>query len=248
MTSQVLSHWIFGLTPELKLDKVKKELFWLAEWDDPKMHEAFDMTYAWGPHHVFNEVAQGKVGTEKIKEFVEKEKTTFPKGAYRMHFTTNHDENSWNGTVRERMGKNGDAMTALAFTLTGMPLVYNGQEVELDKRLAFFEKDEIDWSQNRKKFKIFQKLLIIKMTNKALWNGKYGGDPEIFIAEGKQFGFYRKKGIDAILVMTNFDDKAADVIVDVKMKPMTNIFNRTTIDFGRKVKVNMPPNSYMVFQ
>ncbi len=230
-----------------ELEKVKPNLFWLAEWDSPEMHEAFKMTYGWDIHHIFNDIAQGKSGTEKLAEYMKKEAETFPADAYRMYFTTNHDENSWNGTIEERMGKNGDAMTALAFTLSGVPLVYNGQESNLNKRLSFFDKDEIDWS-NRKKIKFYQKLLILKQTNKALWNADHGGKPEIFHAKGKQFGFVRKKGVDAIMVMTNFDDKPADVDVDINMMPMTDIFNRTTIDFSRKVKVTMRPHSYMVFQ
>ena len=63
---------------------------------------------------------------------------------FHMNFTSNHDENSWNGTEMERMGDARFAMAVMASTIEGMPLVYNGQETSLDRRLAFFEKDEID--------------------------------------------------------------------------------------------------------
>jgi len=62
-----------------------------------------------------------------------------------MYFTSNHDENSWNGTVSERMGDAGDALAILAYTVPGMGLVYSGQEADLNKRLRFFEKDTISW-------------------------------------------------------------------------------------------------------
>ena len=61
-----------------------------------------------------------------------------------MYFTTNHDENSWNGTTKERYGSSFEVQTLLAFTMPGMPLIYNGQESSLNKRLRFFEKDTID--------------------------------------------------------------------------------------------------------
>jgi 1,4-alpha-glucan branching enzyme len=238
-----LDFWIEATT---ELEKTKKNLFWLAEWDDPKMHEAFKVTYGWAPHHIFNDVAQGKVGTEKIKENLEEEAKTFPEFAYRMYFTTNHDENSWNGTIKERMGQNGDAMTALAFTIGGMPLLYNGQEAGLDKRLAFFEKDEIDWSDT-KKVRFYQKLLILKQTNKALWNGEFGGKAKVFLAEGKQFGFTRQRGPDAVLVLSNFDDKMVEVEINPQMMPMTDIFTRLQIDFSRAVKIRLQPHAYLVF-
>ncbi len=231
----------------LALASEKEGLFWLAEWDDPKMHRVFQMTYGWEPYHIMNDVARGKVGTEKIAEYLEKESSKFPDDAYRMYFTTNHDENAFNGTVAERMGKNGDAMTVLAFTLTGMPLLYNGQEAGLNKRLAFFDKDEISWT-NKKKAKLFQKLMVIKQTNKALWNGIFGGRPKVLFANGKQFGFIREKGPDVIMVLTNFDDKPAEVTIDINKSLMTDIFSRKGFNFSTPQKVKIPAHGYMLFQ
>ena len=65
-----------------------------------------------------------------------------------MYFTSNHDENSWNGSEFERMGANAQArVRARARRRSGsMPLLYTGQEVSMRKRLRFFEKDTVDWS------------------------------------------------------------------------------------------------------
>ena len=60
-----------------------------------------------------------------------------------MYFTTNHDENTWDGTVFDRLGDAHKTLQVLAATMDGMPLVYSGQEAANKKRLAFFEKDEI---------------------------------------------------------------------------------------------------------
>ena len=237
----------FWKTATSTLAKTKKGLFWLAEWEEPRMHEAFKMTYAWEAHHLFNDIAQGKTGTERLQAYIEKDQQTYPPGAYRMYFTSNHDENSWQGSVVQRMGPNADAMTVLAFTLTGMPLLYNGQEVGSNRQLKFFEKDLIDWS-NKKKFKIFQKLLILKQTNKALWNGEFGGRPEIFLADGPLFGFIRRKGPDAIMVLTNFGNAPATVDVDIKRSLMTDIFSRKGFEFGTPQKVTIPAHGFMVFQ
>ena len=45
----------------------------------------------------------------------------------------------------EKYGAGFEAFAVLAATLPGIPLIYGGQEGQLDKRIAFFEKDAIDW-------------------------------------------------------------------------------------------------------
>lgn len=64
----------------------------------------------------------------------------FGPNAIPLHFTSNHDENSWNGTEFERMGQATWQMAALTFALPGIPLIYTGQEVGNTKQLEFFEK------------------------------------------------------------------------------------------------------------
>ncbi|MDZ7741384.1 MAG: alpha-amylase family glycosyl hydrolase [Bacteroidota bacterium] len=125
-----------------------KPVFMLAEAELPEHHEkAFNMSYAWEMHHVMNEVAKGNENANKIQEVLDKNMARFPQGAYRMYFTSNHDENSWNGTVYERMGDAAETFAALTYVLPGMPLIYSGQEAGLDKRLLFFEKDSISWDE-----------------------------------------------------------------------------------------------------
>ena len=79
----------------------------LAEAEDPKLHAAFDMTYGWELHHLLNEVAQGKKPTGALDAyFARQDCAVSAASAYRMYFTSNHDENSWNGSEFERMGAN----------------------------------------------------------------------------------------------------------------------------------------------
>ena len=40
----------------------------------------------------------------------------------------NHDENSWNGTTKSRLGRAEEAITALSYVKPGMPLIYSGNE------------------------------------------------------------------------------------------------------------------------
>jgi glycosidase len=125
----------------------KRPVFMLAEAETPALQEkAFDMTYAWELHHIMNDIAKQKKNANSLIDYLIKQDTTFESSDYRMIFTTNHDENSWNGTTKERLGDAKNTFAALTYFLPGMPLIYSGQEAGLDKRLKFFDKDEIDWS------------------------------------------------------------------------------------------------------
>lgn len=73
-----------------------------------------------------------------------------------------------------------------------MPLIYNGQESGLDKRLEFFEKDEIEWKEyNYEDF--YRTLLTIQETNEALWNGEFGGDRTRIESPTGTYAYSRKK-------------------------------------------------------
>ncbi|MEO9484295.1 MAG: alpha-amylase family glycosyl hydrolase [Ekhidna sp.] len=171
---------------------VDKDLFMLAEWDEPKMHEdAFHMTYGWGLHHYMNGVAKGEMNADSLIAFVNKDLERYPSDAIRMNFTTNHDENSWNGTVFERFGDGHLAYAVFAFTAQGMPLIYSGQEAGLDKRLVFFEKDTIDWTDIKYQ-KFYKQLIDIKHDNKALHNGEYGGQPQFIDTNNSMVIAYKR--------------------------------------------------------
>src|SRR5439155_16722224 len=61
-------------------------------------------------------------------------------------FTSNHDENSWNGTEYEKYGSAAKALAVHSCTWPGIPLLYSGQEMPNHKRLKFFDKDPIEWT------------------------------------------------------------------------------------------------------
>ena len=125
----------------------RPELFMLAEAEGPEFHATFDATYGWELHHLLNEIAQGKQPVSALDAYFTRERLTYPPSAYRMYFTSNHDENSWNGSEFERMGANHIPAFVLAATVqSSMPLLYTGQQASLTKRLRFFDKDTVDWS------------------------------------------------------------------------------------------------------
>ncbi len=155
------------------LDKVKP-VFMLAEAEKSELvNVAFDMDYGWHQHHLMNEIAKGNIDANEMNAYFDNMDKEYADRSYKLYFTTNHDENSWNGTVEERLGDAADALSVLSFTIGDMPLIYNGQEAGLNKRLLFFEKDLIDW-EGYSKADFFKKLTSLKHNEEALWNGTYG--------------------------------------------------------------------------
>lgn len=135
-----------GLRPWLE---EVKPVFMLAEGETAILHNrAFDMTYSWKMFKTFNAIARGKKKAAAIDELLLEESRIYPPTALRMRFITNHDENSWNGTIAERLGPAERAMAVLMCTLPGKPLLYSGQEAGNGKALRFFDKDTIEWRES----------------------------------------------------------------------------------------------------
>lgn len=222
------------------LTEVKPELILLAEAEIRELHdEAFDMTYAWEFHHIMNEVAQGKKTVSHMLEYFEKNNNEYNPNDIRMYFTSNHDENSWNGTVWERMGEATEIMAILSYTVPGIPLIYNGQEAGLAHRLEFFIKDSIPWKEH--KFNaLYTKLNTLKKDNQALWNPGFGGTMEIIENNqtDKVLSFVRKKDKNEIVVILNLSNEKLEVELGAikKGKDFTDFQSGETVSFVNPVE------------
>jgi len=186
-----------------RLDALKP-VFLLAEADTPEMQiRAFDMTYDWVLYHMLIKVARGQANALDLAALYRNPPRRYPAGAYRMTFTSDHDENSWKGTDRELYGDGIDAMSVLAATLPGMPLVYSGQEDGQDKRLKFFDRDPIVW-KNFGRAGLYQRLAVLKHHHPALQNALEGGNFDIIeTGNPNVFAFLRVKGGDQVRVVVN---------------------------------------------
>ena len=190
-----------------ELDKTKK-VFMLAEAEGPEFNRnGFDMTYGWELLNLMNKTAKGEKGADDIAQCLKKTDSLYSRNDYHMYFTSNHDENSWNGSEYERMGDAVKCFDVLCFTLPGMPLIYSGQESAISNRLRFFDKDTIAW-QNYPLQKFYKTLLAIKKNNPELWNGTAGGDLQLLKTTNKNvLAFARTKGDKQLLVVLNLSNK-----------------------------------------
>ena len=178
-------------------------MYMLAEGEEPKLHSlsGFNSSYAWELHHMLNAIARGEKNIPELLEYIEKDAQRHPADAFRLMFTSNHDENSWAGTEFERMGDAAKLMAVLTFTLpNGQPLIYTGQEMGWNKRFEFFEKDHIPaWEENE--YTDFYKWLIaLRHDNPALAAGDKGGKFEVVSTEDSTLVFTRTLPENKVIV------------------------------------------------
>ena len=149
----------------------------LAEAEQADLFDrAFDACYAWEFHHIVNDIAQGRRRVWDLRNYLYADRDRYPRSAMRLMFTSNHDENSWNGSEFRRLGDAAGIMAALTFVLPqSMPLVYTGQEFGYDHSFAFFDRDPIVDPRPGRFTELYRLLCLLKHRNRALQAGERGG-------------------------------------------------------------------------
>ena len=226
-----------------------KKVFLLAEAEVAHLRNVsgFAADYGWGLHHLMNDIATGTKHASDIITWFEGNTKKYNKG-YHIHFTSNHDENSWAGTELERMGEGHKAFAILAATLDGMPLIYSGQEEPLKKRLEFFKKDPIQF-KNYAYADFYRELLGLKKKNKALQNGADGGEPRFLNTNNKDvLAYSREKDGDVIFTIINLSSKrqAIEMSTIGLEGAYDNIFGSVTTSIASDSRFNLKPWDYIV--
>lgn len=194
-----------------------KPVFMLAEGGSMWLYDdGFDATYSWALGDAMAKCVRGELTAAGVSGAIRSSVAPLrrhPKRAFRMHFTTNHDWNSWDGTAVERLGDAWECATVLTYVVPGMPMIYSGQEAGLDKRLELFEKDPIEWRDDPARA-LYERLGWFKSVSPAL----RAGDPRT------RWRLLRMAPVDRVLayelhhpeqtivVVVNLSDEAVDVI------------------------------------
>ena len=204
-----------------RLNETKKVLM-LAESDGYhtggfELIELFNMSYNWSGHHVLNRIFKKENNSKDLKENIVRNINDYSSEHILMNFTSNHDENTWAGTVFDRYGNGAKTFAALTYFLPGIPLIYNGQEYGLDKRLAFFEKDFIPKKESDF-FDFYKKLNKLKKENNLL-----NIDPKIKFEvietnSNNLVCFKRSIGEESIYFIANLSETKQEVQTGVKKK------------------------------
>lgn len=227
------------------------DVFLLAEAEIPALRNecGFEATYAWNFKNIVNELGEGKANAEDVWEYLEEDEKLYQKG-FHMYFTTNHDENTWDGTVFDRLGEGHKAIYLLCGTMAGMPLVYSGQESANKKRLEFFKKDPIKWGDYSLS-SFYAPIMKLHQRNQAMFAGAAGGKAEkVETNKSKEvFCFTRSRGKDKVFVAINLSDKPVEfTLASEALGNFKDIFSDKEVELSENKTMNLEPWGYVVLE
>ena len=241
------------------LEAVKPGIFMLAEATEPELlQNAFDMDYNWPMKDLFSAIAatsgqytfkdaEGKMKTfpeahaADILAQLDKEAAMYPADSYLMNMITNHDLNSWEGTEFERLGNLQGAFAVLTFTLPGMPLIYTGQEVALDRAFEFFDKDEQPaWDSKPEVVNFYKILTTLRHTRPELAAGDKGAAVEALPTASPDVIAFRRGNV---LTIANLGSKEERLFKKApKIDGATELFTG-----ANALPKTLPAGGYLVF-
>ncbi len=251
-----LASWVevdFWVEARPEVEKLKP-LFFIGEYDElenPEYGKVFDASYSWKWMHKSEDFYRKNEPLTELTDLLKKY-SSIGDSSMRAWFTTNHDENSWNGTEFEKYGDITKPMAVFSATWNGIPLLYSGQELPNLKRLEFFEKDVIDWNGKYEMADFYKTLLNLKSSNPAL----RGGDPAVSTyllsttANDKILAYIRKNGNNEVLVLLNFSKEPVSFTItdDSVNSTFKNVFESKKRDFSEGKDFNFKVSDFAVFE
>jgi glycosidase len=226
-----------------------KPLFWLAELDPlehPDYMQVFDAAYTWTWMHKTRDWYQNQKPLDELNTVLQRYESA---PGIKAWFTTNHDENSWNGTEYEKYGKAAKALAVFSCTWPGIPLLYGGQEAPNQKRLEFFEKDPIDWSGGYLLQNFYKTLLHLRAQHPALLPGSSVQRLHTS-ADTKVLAFLRQSGDRQVIVLLNLSNDNLNVTLNhERVNGQYNyVFSGAKKDFNNSPALELNAWEYIVLQ
>ena len=172
----------------------------------------------------------------------------------RMVYLTNHDQNFNDGghTLKDFYGDNRYALTVLEFTLYGMPLIYQGQEIGDPDTLNYFTDAKVKWDAVDKKMQnTVRTLVALHHTQPSL----EASAPVDFLPSSVGSVLAYRRG--TVLVVLNFGKENAEVKIDnlkkgrytqwIDSRTITDGIAAAEVTLDEQKPINLDAKGYAVF-
>lgn len=245
-----LAFWVeldFWLEAIPQLNELRP-LFWLAEsdaLDHPEYMQVFDAAYSWTWMHQSEKWAKSNLSLQDLLNVLDRYEIA---PGLKAWFTSNHDENSWNGTEYDKYGDAAKALAVHSCTWPGIPLIYSGQELPNKKMLKFFDKDVIEWTKHCELQDFYQKLFQLRQQHPAL-----DARSEVFrlhtSGDHSVFSYLRKKENDEVIVLLNLSSHPVrfDLLERWVEGSFREVFTLSENDFAMNKSFEMKAWEWRVF-
>lgn len=259
-------YWLSTI-PELKNYKPGKTITMLGESDFTDATRLFgtgwDYDYAWW----FQETALWKtIGStsnaanlKKVCDLLVNDKRYSELS--RMVYLTNHDVNMNHNVMLSTMyGDNKYSFTVLIFTIYGMPLIYNGQEIGGEQILSYFSDSKINWNNyDSKMYNTIRTLTALKHSVNAFKDGKNKderGTVNWINSEGQIAAYIRKNGNSEALIVLNLGNKIDITLSGVTegkyiqyldSKTIANKISQKNVNLSSNPTISLEKRGYAVY-
>ncbi len=203
----------------------------------------FQMDFGWDFFSTCKNVYENNLAASTFYQTQQSEYSTIPAGDEKLRFTSNHDEDSSDGTPLDLFGGINGSMSAFVITafLDGVPLIYNGQEVGCPVKLPIFVRSPINWTTNPGMGKEYKSLMQLRATHTALQTG----DRECF-PDNDVVAFTRQVTNDRIFVLVNTRNEPKSFTLPGNIKNTTWQDAMAGVPVTLDTVVNLNPYEYMI--
>ena len=178
-----------------------RKLILLAEGNRANHFQSgFQMNYGWDFFNAEKAVYKNGQAASSLFTTHKSEYGNTPTNAFKLRFTTNHDESAWDDTQINLFGNARGAMGAFVISsyLGGVPLIYNGQEVGRADKTPFFSKSAISWTANAAYLAEYKQVMGFRQANAVAKEGTLEtfDDSDVLV-------FKKKLNMQEVLVLVN---------------------------------------------
>lgn len=201
-----------------RLDPLRRDLVMLSEGERAADQvKAFDLNYGFSWYDTSAAVAAGSRPASSLRDLWETQCRARPRGARFMRYTENHDlVNDMQRAAVVFSQRGAAAMSVINFTLDGVPLVYNGQEIGDTSPQSIYARWPVRWEaaclpKPTKRLAFYRKLCRLRRAEQALGEGKVvwleHNQPDAIVA------FLRHAGDERIVTVASLSNRRVEVEV-----------------------------------
>jgi glycosidase len=128
----------------------------------------------------------------------------------------------------------------------GIPLIYSGQELPNHKRLAFFDKDKIEWTNQPLLGAFYKTLIELRKNYACIIEGDSFNLPT---SNNQVMAFLRYDEKQIVLVLLNFSHQVQKLALehDYLKGQFLNAFSGLSYSFNKKESFELMPGDYLVY-
>lgn len=185
----------FWIRAKKEIEDINEDTIWLAEsvdkefisfirhqgfpcHSDSELYNAFHILYDYDIQSFIEGYIEGNVDFQTFTRELRNQEVVYPQDYLKLRFLENHDSKH---RIAKKVKDNNKLKNWKAFSVyqKGIPLIYNGEEVQLKNHIDLFNIDKINWNEANSSYLDFIKTLLSITKKDIVKKGIYTINPLI---------------------------------------------------------------------